>query len=69
MEPQMPKELQVKMCADRAKEIFAKDVISDADAKLGAYFINKWKELTNHVERTQNPVFEDKNYLLGKFAY
>ncbi len=52
-------ELQAKMCVDRAKEIFAKEKLNDEDVALGNYFISKWKRLTNHVERTENPIIEE----------
>lgn len=49
-------DLEIKMCEDRAKEIFAKPIITDADAQLGKYFINKWKRLSGWVERTELPI-------------
>ncbi len=55
---EMPIEVEAKMCADRAKEIFAKEHISDTDVQFGTYFINKWKKLTNWVERTESPIVE-----------
>lgn len=63
-------EIEAKMCADRAKEIFAKETINDEDVALGNYFINKWKRLTNHVERTESPIVEEEeNNIIKKFAY
>jgi len=51
-------ELNAKMCESRIKEIFAKKKIYEEDVVLGNYFIKKWKKLTNHVERTENPILE-----------
>ena len=63
-------ELEAKMCESRAKEIFAKKEINDEDVALGNYFINKWKRLTNHVERTESPIVEpQENFFFKKVAY
>ena len=63
-------ELDVKMCESRIKEIFAKETIYKEDVVLGNYFINKWKRLTNHVERTESPIVEPiENFIENKFAY
>ena len=63
------KEVELREYEQKAKDIFKQETISDSDAKLGAYYINKWKELSNHIERTQNPIFNDKNILMESFVY
>lgn len=65
----LPLEIEIKMCEDRAKEIFAKETLKDADVELGTFFINKWKRLTKHVERTESPIIEQENFILKKFVY
>ncbi len=49
-------EIEIRMCEQRAKEIFAKPIITDADAQLGKYFIEKWKRLSGWIERTELPI-------------
>jgi hypothetical protein len=63
-------ELEAKMCESRIKEIFAKETIKEEDVALGNYFLNKWKRLTNHVERTENPIVEpQENFFFKKLVY
>jgi len=49
-------ELDIRTCEEKAKEIFAKPIISDADAELGKFFIEKWKRLSGWVEKTELPI-------------
>jgi hypothetical protein len=49
-------EIEIRRCELRAKEIFAKPTITDADAQLGKHLIEKWKRLTGWIERTELPI-------------
>jgi hypothetical protein len=55
--------LEIRMCEDRAKEIFDKNNLTENDIERGVFFINKWKQLTGWVEKTECPIFDEK-YIL-----
>ena len=58
------KEFEIRNLEDSIKRIFHKKEITSEDVTLGNRFLAKWKELTNHVERTEFPIKLDESYML-----
>jgi hypothetical protein len=50
------KEIEVRNIENIIKRIFNKEVITETDIDIHNLLINKWKKLTNWVEKTENPI-------------
>jgi hypothetical protein len=50
------KEIEVRNIENAIKRIFNKEVITESDVRTANFLIEKWKKLTNWIERTELPI-------------